>query len=327
MILEGMDMARINAVHDTEDVHHRRLVVARRVAKRCRVRLKVLLDLPGPKHRLGKLPTRSLELHRGSAVYLGTKSGQGCLPVADKDLLPDLRVKDVIYLADGTVRLVVIRHEKSRVRCQVEIGGTVRSGSGMNMPLSQLSVHLPTEADKRWIRFACREGIDWLGISFVRTPRDVTEVRHHVRGGICRPRLIAKIEKRDALIHLESIARVADGLMVARGDLGVETPLEAVPLAQKRIISVGRKHRKPVITATQMLESMVENPTPTRAEVTDVANAVLDGTNAVMLSAETAIGAYPAEAVNVLNRVIRVTERSGRAPLTPGGSFTKRSRA
>jgi pyruvate kinase len=308
MLQEGMDVARLNAAHGSPEVHRRRIRLARQIARRLGVPLAILIDLPGPKHRLGRLPVPSLELRRGKKIFLGPRFNAAMLPVSEPRFLRELKPGDPIYLADGTVRLGVLRRFKDRLECRVEVGGAVRSGSGMNMPVSKLSVQLPTRQDREWIAFASREKIDWIGISFVRTRKDVQNVRRVLAGRRHRPYLLAKIEKSDALDNLNDIADEADGLMVARGDLGVETPLESVPLAQKRIILVALQKGKPVITATQMLESMVEQATPTRAEVADVANAVLDGTDAVMLSAETAIGAHPTGAVSVLKRVIREAE-------------------
>jgi pyruvate kinase len=310
MLLGGMDVARLNAAHGAPGVHRKRIRTARQIAQRLGVPLAILLDLPGPKHRLGRLPVASLELRRGKKIFLGSRFSGAMLPVSDPRFLRDLKSGDPIYLADGTVRLRVLRRLKAGLECRIEIGGAVRSGSGLNMPLSDLSVKLPTPQDRQWIEFASREEVDWLGISFVRTAQDVRRVRRFLKGRRHRPYLLAKIEKREALENLGAIADAANGLMVARGDLGVETPLESVPMAQKRIILEGLHKAKPVITATQMLESMVEEATPTRAEVADVANAVLDGTDAVMLSAETAIGAHPVAAVHVLNRILREAEAS-----------------
>jgi pyruvate kinase len=311
MVEAGMDVARINAAHGSEAEHSRRIAEVRRVARAFGRPLAVLLDLPGPKLRLGRLSKDSIELRTGARVTLasGHVDDPEVLPVRIARFARQTRVGEPLALADGSVRLRVERIVGERVRCRVEIGGTVRSGSGINLPESHLALRLPTAEDERWIRFAVRERIDWLGISFVRGPDDVAAVRRRVRpAGSNAPALLAKIEKRAALERLDEVIAVADGVMVARGDLGVETPLPEVPIVQKRIIAAALRLGRPVVTATQMLESMVDAPAPTRAEVADVANAVLDGTDAVMLSAETAIGRHPVRAVETLRAVALATE-------------------
>ena len=213
---------------------------------------------------------------------------------------------------DGTVKLEVEKVREGIAFARVEFSGKVRSGSGINLPQTQISVRLPTPEDLRWIDFAVKESLDWVGVSFVRNAAEVQMIRRRLGTGLSAPMVMAKIEKREALNNLDAIIQAADGVMVARGDLGVETPLEQVPLEQKRIIAKAMELGRPVVTATQMLESMVEHSSPTRAEVTDVANAILDGTDAVMLSAETAIGQHPLKAVEVLGRIASATEEKYR---------------
>ena len=311
----GLDVARINAAHGSPEEHARRIRRVRRLAGSLGRPLAVLLDLPGPKLRLGRLEGGVRELRRGVEVTLGFDPGAGGLPVRIPRLSRQVKAGESISLSDGSVRLRVTGTGNGRVRARVLVGGSVRSGSGINLPESRLTIRLPTEDDLRWIRFAREQKIDWVGVSFVRTAADVAAVRAKVGRS---SRVLAKIEKRQALEELGGVVEAADGVMVARGDLGVETPLHEVPIVQKRIIAEANRFGRPVITATQMLESMVENPVPTRAEVTDVANAILDGTDAVMLSAETAIGAHPVRAVQVLRDVILATEKSYRygAPLS-----------
>ncbi len=305
----GVNVARINAAHGSPDEHARRIRVARATAKSLGCPLSILIDLPGPKFRLGRLPQGSLQLQKGQDILLaiGPVAEPQAIPVRFPQLERQVEVGEPVYLADGTVKLIVTRREPRRIRARVAIGGTIRSGSGINLPESDLSVKLPTPDDARWIAFARTHQVEWIGVSFVRTVEDLTRVRRAAGPG-ATAMLMAKIEKRQALNRLDEIISAADGVMVARGDLGVETPLAEVPIVQKRIIARANEHGKPVITATQMLESMVENSSPTRAEVTDVANAVLDGSDALMLSAETAIGRHPVEAVQTLRSVIAATE-------------------
>lgn len=310
VILSGMDVARLNAAHGDVNLLRRRLRDARAMARKLQKPLAFLIDLPGPKMRLGILKESSISLRRGDDVYLGRTAIEDTLPLGDPSILRDLKVGDPVYLADGSVRLVVHRVFRDRALCRVETAGTVRSRSGLNLPGTALSIRLPAPPDLPFIKLASEEKAEWLGVSFVRTAEDVLRVRAVSHRNAFKPKILAKIEKPEALKHLSAIASVADALMVARGDLGVETPLAEVPLAQKRIIMEARLQGRPVVTATQMLESMVESPSPTRAEVNDVANAVLDGTDAVMLSAETAVGSYPPAPVRVLAQVIQATERA-----------------
>ena len=310
MLRAGLNIARINAAHGNPEVHSERIAKARLLAKQQGVTLAILLDLPGPKFRLGKLPPEGIELQRGQSVILGRAgSDPKVLPLSHPTLVRDLKPGDPIYLVDGTVRLEVDRVRDGQAYTRVDFGGKVRSGSGINLPQTEISVRLPTPEDIRWVQFAVKEHLDWVGMSFVRNAAEVRVIRRRLGTGPDSPLILAKIEKREALTNLDEIIKAADGVMVARGDLGVETPLEHVPFEQKRIIAKAMELGRPVITATQMLESMVEHSSPTRAEVTDVANAILDGTDAVMLSAETAIGAYPLKAVEVLARIAEATEQ------------------
>jgi pyruvate kinase len=310
LIREGMSVARLNAAHGTADEHRRRIESVRRISRKLSLPVAVLVDLPGPKLRLGRLPTGSMELRRASSVTLGIKSARAGadLPVDDPRFIADMRVGEVIFLADGTVKLMVTNVWPKRLRCRVVVGGTVRTESGINIPGLGLTMQLPTKEDVEWIKFACANKADWIGVSFVRSAKDISRVRAVMRKAAHRPMVMAKIEKQQALEQLEEIIEESDGVMVARGDLGVETPLIQVPIVQKKIISTANELGRPVVTATQMLESMVEHAQPTRAEVTDVANAILDGTDGVMLSAETAIGRFPVEAVRTLHGVIIATE-------------------
>ena len=308
MIGRGMDVARMNMSHGTHADHAGRIQRIRTLSRQIGQPVAVLADLPGPKFRLGDIAGGSRSLEEGTVVALASPATDpGFLPVRNPELLPALREQESIFLADGAVELRVIGRDAGSVRCEVTIGGTVRSGSGINVPESRLGALVPTDADKRHLAFALDQDVEWVAVSFVQSADDLARVRACLREGR-KPLLMAKIEKRRALTELDAIVAEADAVMVARGDLGVETDLAEIALVQKRIIAIANAHARPVVTATQMLESMIEHERPTRAEVTDVANAVLDGTDAVMLSGETAIGRHPAAAVAMLDRVLRATE-------------------
>jgi pyruvate kinase len=308
LIGAGMDLARFNMSHGDHADHARRIEQVRQLARQAGQPVAVLIDLPGPKFRVGNLPDGARELRRGAEVILAAEADVPTgLPVRHPELLQALRAGESVFLADGSVRLRVNSAVADRVMCEVLVGGTIRSGSGINVPESKLAALIPTDDDQRHLAFAVAQQAEWLGVSFVQSADDLVRVRTLLRPGPS-PLLMAKIEKRQALAELDAIVQAADGVMVARGDLGVETDLAEIPLVQKRIIALANARARPVITATQMLESMVELEQPTRAEVTDVANAVLDGTDGVMLSAETAIGQFPVAAVQILQRVLAATE-------------------
>lgn len=308
LIAAGMDVARFNMSHGDHASHARQIRHVRQLAQQAGRFVAILVDLPGPKFRLGELAdgTRELPLGMDVVLTLGTDPPDA-LPVRHPALLQALRVGESVYLADGAVRLEVKAVGAGRVVCEVLVSGTVTSGSGINVPESRLSALVPTDDDRRHLGFALAQQAEWLGVSFVQSADDLIRVRSLLPPGR-QPLLMAKIEKRQALADLDAIVATADGVMVARGDLGVETDLAEIPLVQKRIIALANAQARPVITATQMLESMVMQEQPTRAEVTDVANAMLDGTDAVMLSAETAIGHFPVAAVQILQRVLTATE-------------------
>lgn len=314
LIRAGMDVARINLSHGTAADSARRIGHAREVAQQLGQTVAILADLPGPKFRLGVLAQGVRTLHGGTAITLAaTQDDAAFLPVRNRGLLSVLKAGEVVYLADGSVELRVTSGGQERVVCEVVIGGTVRSGSGINVPEANFGGHVPTPEDRVHLAFALSHAVEWIGVSFVQDAEDLARVRACFPAS-ARALLMAKIEKRRALAQLDGIIEAADGVMVARGDLGVETDLAEIPLVQKRIIAAANERGRPVVTATQMLESMIEREHPTRAEVTDVANAVLDGTDAVMLSGETAIGRNPVAAVEIMNRVLSATEgeHSGR---------------
>lgn len=317
----GMDVARVNASHGDHADHARRIERVRNAAHALGQPVAILLDLPGPKFRIGNLPDDFRKLPEGAMIRLAVGGGiveeegvaresSNVLPVRNPELLQALRVGEPVFLADGSIKLRVKTTTPNQVLCEVVIGGTVRSGSGINIPESDLTALVPTDDDRRHLAFAVMQAVDWVGVSFVQSADDLARVRACLPAGAGRqPLLIAKIEKRRALADLDAIVEASDGLMVARGDLGIETDLAEIPVVQKRIIAAANACGRPVITATQMLESMVEHEHPTRAEATDIANAVLDGTDAVMLSAETAIGRFPIAVVRFLARVLTSTEK------------------
>jgi pyruvate kinase len=302
----GLNVARLNFSHGTHEQHRALIDTVRSVAKEVRCPVAILGDLQGPRIRVGDLPG-PLQLVEGTDVVLVTEGQErpGEIPVTYDQLANDVHVGDRILLDDGLLELMALEVEPPRVTARVVHGGALKSHKGMNLPGVEVSAPSITEKDEADITFAIEQGLDYLALSFVRRPEDIVALRRLVPREML---IIAKIEKDVALNKIDAVVREADAVMVARGDLGVELPFEEVPLAQKRIIQVANRYGKPVITATQMLESMVTHPRPTRAEASDVANAILDGTDAVMLSAETAAGAFPRLAVEAMNRIIREVE-------------------
>lgn len=313
LLAAGVDVFRINFSHGTHDSHRAVIRALRRLAQQRGHPLAILADISGPKIRIGQIAPDPLRIRKGHSLRLTTRR-----IVGTKDLLPInfaalprvVAEGDPIALDDGRLLLKVAQVRGDEILCRIIVGGMLASHKGVNLPKTRLPLSLPTNKDKEDIRFALKEGVDFLGVSFVRNVKDIQHVRAFLKRHKADIPIIAKIEKRDALENITAIIETADGAMIARGDLGIETPLEDVPLAQKRIIALCNQKGKPVITATQMLESMITSYRPTRAEVTDIANAILDGTDAVMLSAETAIGHYPVAAVRMMSKIARATEAS-----------------
>jgi len=312
MMDAGMDVARLNFSHGDHASHARTLAAVRSVAQKNRRVVGVLQDLAGPKIRLGSIAAEERVLEPGEMVNLfaGSQSGDHRLPVNYAHLAQDLEAGESILLADGMVELKVEKVAGEEVRCRVVVGGTISSHKGVNLPTTSLRIPAFTEKDRADLAMGLAHGVDFVAMSFVRSSEDLAPVLEMINHAEPRPLLIAKIEKPQAVEHLGEILSVVDGVMVARGDLGVEVPLSQVPMIQKKVISEARRAGKAVITATQMLRSMIDNPRPTRAEAADVANAILDGTDAVMLSEESAVGAYPVEAVKVLENIALATEPS-----------------
>jgi pyruvate kinase len=304
----GLDVARLNFSHGSREVHAENAQRIRDAARQAGRQVAILQDLPGPKIRIGRLEDDLAELKPGEHLVLVCGSDEvgdeRRISVSWRGLTSAVDPDDVIYLADGGIRLRVIRNGDSEVHTAVEIGGTLASRQGLNLPGSTRGLPAVPEEDLEMLRFGESIGVDLIALSFVRTAEDVSSVRKHTR----LP-LVAKIEKPQAVDAAEEIIRAADCVMVARGDLGIELAIEDVPVVQKRLLATSGRLARPSITATQMLDSMVSSTRPTRAEVADVANAILDGTDAVMLSQETAVGAYPVEAVEMMASIAQRTER------------------
>ena len=317
LILAGMNVARMNFSHGTHEQHSARLDLIRKVSKKLGVSVGILQDLQGPKIRVGELAA-PLQLSEGEEVYLyatGTTppdNGGQKIPVDFRQLFDSVRTSDRLLLDDGRLTLEVLSvRDRNALTAKVIIGGPLSSHKGINLPGVRLRIAGFTEKDEADLAFGISQNVDAVAISFVRTAEDVKKVRdamERLSNGKRMPMLIAKLEKPEALDNLEAILEIVDGVMVARGDLGVELPPERVPALQKHIIRTANMRAKLVITATQMLESMISNPLPTRAEASDVANAIFDGTDAVMLSAETASGKYPVESVRMMDRIVREAE-------------------
>lgn len=311
LVLAGMNVARINFAHGNPDTHRQVIQHIRNVAAETGQRVAIMGDLPGPKMRIGAIEPDPLILKRGQSFTLvaGEFTGDGTRASITFDgLARAVKPDDQLFINDGVVKLKVEKVEGDEVRCQVLIGGELRSNKGVNFPGIDLGISAFTEHDREWLAFAAAEGVDAVSQSFVVSAEDIADVRAAAAEMNYKPFIIAKIERAGALEHMEEILTVADGIMVARGDLGVEIPIQRIAMVQKRLINQANLLGKPVITATQMLESMTYNTRPTRAEATDVANAILDGTDCVMLSGETAVGDFPVETVKVMASIAREAE-------------------
>ena len=317
LLRAGVDVARMNFSHGTHEQHAERIALLRKVSERLGISIGILQDLQGPKIRVGEL-TEPVQLAENETVILyatGTPApgnGEKKIPVDFRQLFDSVRTSDRLLLDDGRLALEVVSvKDRNALYARVIVGGLLTSHKGINLPGVRLRIAGFTEKDEADLAFGIAQGVDAVAISFVRTAEDVKKVRYAMErfsNGKRMPLLIAKLEKPEALDNLEAILEEVDGVMVARGDLGVELPPERVPVLQKHIIRLANSRAKLVITATQMLESMITNPLPTRAEASDVANAIFDGTDAVMLSAETAAGKYPVEAVQMMDRIAREAE-------------------
>lgn len=306
LVKAGMDCARLNFSHGKPSDHLKVIQSIRKISKKTEKQVAILQDLPGPKFRIGEIKNGAVVIKKGSTLTLTTKKIQGDaeqLPLRSEELPRFVPSGGSIFLSDGSIRLRVLSVGRGRIVCKCEVGGKLLSGKGVNVPRLKHGLQTFTQRDKELLEFGLGRDVDLVAVSFVRKASDIESVKDFVRKRNRNVPIIAKIEKREALDNIGEIIEASDALMVARGDLGVENPIEQVPEMQKDIISSCNAAGIPVITATQMLESMVNNPTPTRAEVTDVANAIFDGTDAVMLSEETAVGNFPIQCVLTLNKV------------------------
>ncbi len=312
LIGAGMDVARLNLSHGTCADHARYIKTIRKVSRSTGTDVSILIDLPGPKYRISRLKDGQVVLKKGARVTLTTADIEGygaVIPVTLPNLAHDIKPGDTVILDDGDMELRVLSVAGAEVLCRVTVGGTLRQGRGLVVPGMRISVPFVTEKLREAVIFAVGQQPDFLALSFVTEAKNITDVRAILAENGAAIPIITKIERGEAIENFSAILADSDGIMVARGDLGVELPLERVPLIQKDIIRRCNRAGKPVITATEMLESMVESPRPTRAETTDVANAILDGSDAVMLSAETSIGKYPVQAVKMMAGIARATEK------------------
>jgi len=326
LIEAGMDIARLNFSHGSREEHGKRMAVLREAAAELGKNLGIMLDTMGPEIRTGAFQSGKAFLKEGEKVILTTEDVQGdstLIPVSYKELPHSLQKGDQVLIADGAISLEVLETREKEIACRVLIGGILTDRKGVNIPGILLELPFLTKKDVQDINFGIKQGVDFIAASFVRRPEDVLLIKKILESNNADIDIIAKIENAEGVQNLDNIIKVADGVMIARGDLGVEIPVEEVPLIQKSIITKCNRAGKPVITATQMLESMINNPRPTRAEASDVANAIIDNSDAIMLSGETASGKYPVEAVQVMARIAERVEdaqscrRSRQSPDSP----------
>lgn len=319
MLRAGMDVARLNFSHGTHEQHAKLLRTIRAAARKAGKTVAVLQDLQGPKIRVGDLPPEGVALHKGERIYLTTANvayePQGAIPLTYRALHKDVHAGHRIFFDDGSMEVEVERIRGRVITARVKVPGVLRSHKGLNVPDSTVEADPFTEKDRDDLMFGVAQGVDWVVLSFVASADDMVTARKVAAAaaraaGVRPPKLMAKVERRSAIEHFDEILEASDGILLGRGDLGVEVPPEEVPVMQKDIVDACRRAGKPVVVATQMLNSMVENPRSTRAETSDVANAVFDHADAVMLSAESATGRYPSVAVQAMAAVIREAEKS-----------------
>ncbi len=311
LLMHGMNVARVNFSHGSHKDHAKVISYIRKAAKKYKYSVPVLMDLQGPKIRVGTMKNGGQVLKTGSTVSITGKDVEGTpkvIPIDYKNLVEEAEVGNTILLDDGLLEFKITEKGEEDLTAEVVVGGLLKSRKGVNLPNVKISIPCLTKKDIKDLEFGIEQDVDLIALSFVRSAKDIRDIVSRVRAAGSQAAIIAKIEKPEALEVIDEIIEECDGIMVARGDLGIEIPTEEVPIVQKSLIEKCRAAGKPVITATQMLDSMISNPRPTRAESSDVANAVIDGTDAVMLSGETAAGKYPMEAVNVMDRICRKVE-------------------
>ncbi len=311
MILSGLNVARINFSHGNAQDHLRTIRTIRKISEKMHKSVAILGDLCGPKIRVGRFKNDSVFLKDNSTVTITTETVLGdetVIPCLYKNLISEISVNDSVLLDDGNLELKVIKKEGKRLKAKVIRGGILKNNKGMNLPDTKMNIPALTAKDKKDVEYCIRGQVDYIALSFVRRPEDIMDLKNLLRRKKADIPVIAKIEKPEALQNILEILKVADGIMIARGDLGVELPAKKVPFIQGKLIETCIQHSKPVIVATQMLESMIEHSRPTRAEVTDVAAACLSGADAVMLSGETASGKYPVEAIQMMDSILREAE-------------------
>ncbi|MFH1361319.1 MAG: pyruvate kinase [bacterium] len=299
LVTAGMDICRLNLSHGTLAEHEE---VIRKIRK-IDPKIRVLADLQGPRIRTGKLKNQNVKLKLKEFIDVYSREIIGDetkISISPATVFADIKVGDILLLADGTIQLKVLTKDEQKLHCEIEDGGTLGEHKGVNIPKTKLSLPSLTEKDRQDAAWACSQGVDYIALSFVREAKDLLTLRELLK---CKIPIIAKIEKPEAVENIKEIIKAADAIMIARGDLGIEMRLEKVPETQKMIVKLCHEYKKPVIVATQMLPSMVTNELPSRAEVSDVANAIFDGTDAVMLSEETSIGEYPVETVETMARI------------------------
>ena len=315
LVLAGVNVFRLNFSHGEHETHAGVVQRIREVNQELGTHVSILQDLQGPKIRVEKVENGEVFIQPGDDLIITTESMEGNskkVSTSYQDLPKDVKVGDVVLIDDGNLELFVKNVKGNEVTCEVKYGGSLKSRKGINLPFTKVSAPALTEKDKEDLEFGISQDVDWVALSFVRTAADILDLKERIKKSGKDIRIVAKIEKPEALKNIDEIIAASDALMVARGDLGVEIVMEEVPMAQKMMVEKCNKAAKPVIIATQMMESMISNPRPTRAETNDVANAILDGADAVMLSAETAAGKYPIETVQYMARTIASVESSAK---------------
>ncbi len=317
LIQAGMNVARLNFSHG-DYADHKKIITNLKIAsKRQNKTIGIIQDLQGPKIRIGTIKDKKFTIKKNQTVILTTDDKEGeiqnniaKIPIQYKNLVNDVKKDDQILINDGLIELKVVSKTKDAIRCKTIVGGEISNNKGINVPTASISADCLTEKDKKDLEFGLKMDIDYVALSFVRSEKDILKLRKIIESHKKNTKIIAKIERHEAVKNLEKIINATDALMVARGDLGVEIPAERVPIIQKKMIKLANKERKPVITATQVLQSMVENPRATRAEISDAANAVYDHTDAIMLSNESAVGRYARKAVSTLRKVAEEVEQA-----------------